>query len=52
MNLRTIWVEFGPSVAFSCLGALVRRRNTTFLSLALKDFALTPTRPAARQPRA
>lgn len=52
INLRTIWVEFGPSVAFSCLGALFRRRPTTFLDLALKDFALTPNRSASRQPRA
>lgn len=50
VNLRTIWVEFGPSVAFSCVGALIRRRHTTFLDLALKDFALSSRN--SRHPRA
>lgn len=48
-NLRTIWVEFGPSVALSCVGALFKRKPTTFLDLALKNVALSPC--SDRRPR-
>jgi len=44
LNLRTIWVEFGPGVTFSCLGAIIKRKPTTFLDLALKDVVFTPSR--------
>lgn len=45
LNLRTIWVEFGPGVTLSCLGAILKRKPTTFLDLALKDVVLSPARP-------
>ena len=51
VNLRTIWVEFGPRVTFSCVGALLRRKHTTFLDLAMRNFALSPAR-SAKSPRA
>ena len=51
INLRTIWVEFGPRVTFSCVASLFRRRHTTFLDLALKNFALSSSR-SAKLPRA
>ena len=36
MNFRTIWVEFGLSVALSCVGAVFRRKHTTFLDIACR----------------
>jgi hypothetical protein len=49
VNLRTIWVEFGPAVAISCLSAVIKRKPTTFLDLALKDAVLSPrSRPVSK----
>jgi hypothetical protein len=39
LNLRTIWVEFGPATLVSCLAALVRSRPTTFLDVVMKKHA-------------
>ena len=50
-NLRIIWVEFGPAVAFSCIGAVFKRKPTTFLDLVLKAQLLTP-RERRSAPRA
>ncbi|MGC4121451.1 MAG: hypothetical protein QM765_44125 [Myxococcales bacterium] len=36
LNFRTIWREFGPMVALSCIAALLRRKRTTFLDVACK----------------
>ena len=49
VNLRTIWVEFGPAVAISCLSAVFKRKPTTFLDLALKNALLTPRGRSAKQ---
>ena len=32
-----IWVEFGPTVALSCVGAMFRGERTTFLDLAFRS---------------
>ena len=36
-NLGLIWREFGSVCVFRCFSALVKREQTTFLELALKD---------------
>jgi len=33
-HLGLIWREFGPRCAVRCVGAMLRRRPTTFLDLA------------------
>jgi hypothetical protein len=36
LNFRTIWSEFGAVVALSCIVAMLRRKQTTFLEVACK----------------
>jgi hypothetical protein len=52
-NLRDVWVQFGPSVALSCLGAMLTPRPKKFVNMALKDIAFSPrhsgSRPARRR---
>jgi len=45
LHFRTIWTEFGPAVAMSCLSAIIWGRRTTFLNLVFEN---TVHRPVLR----
>ena len=50
-NLREVWVQFGPSVAISCLGAMLNPRPKRFVSIALKELVYSPRRLGSRASR-
>jgi hypothetical protein len=50
-HFGTIWREFGPRCAVRCVGAIFRRRPTTFLDVAFETSVRRKTRCRRRPAR-